>query len=68
MDIQATLKAIIEQLDQEWVHLQIIGRQLTPEEQQRSKTLAQTLEHLRIALALLTSGAPTEPSIPGAEH
>ena len=67
MDIPATLQAIIEQLDQEWVHLQIIGRQLTSEEQQRSKTLAQTLEHLRIALALLTGGVPTELDVPGAE-
>ena len=66
MDIPATLQAIIEQLNQEWVHLQIVGRQLTPEEEQRSTTLAQTLEHLRIALALLTDDAPTELDVPGA--
>ena len=65
MDIPATLQAIIAQLDQERGSLQIVGRPLTPQEEQRVKALDQAIEHLRSALVLLTNETPTKPDFPG---
>lgn len=55
--VETNLQTIIDHLNQEWIHLQILGRALTPEELKRSATLARVLEHLRVALALLTGDA-----------
>lgn len=63
---ETLLRSVIDHLDREWTHLQIVGRGLTPEEQQRSETLAQVLERLRSALGLLTGGVPSGPGIPDA--
>ena len=42
-----------EMLQQEWVHLQVVGRALTPEEQRRSETLSRAVPLLDEALAIL---------------
>ena len=42
-----------EMLQQEWVHLQVVGRTLTPEEQRRSETLSRAVPLLDEALAIL---------------
>ena len=42
-----------EMLQQEWVHLQVVGRALTPEEQHRSDTLGRAVPLLDEALGIL---------------
>ena len=42
-----------EMLQQEWVHLQVVGRALTPEEQRRSDTLGRAIPLLDEALGIL---------------
>ena len=54
------LNSIIDQVTQEWTQLQIVGRPLTPEEMARSEALAQVLEHLRAARALMANGTPPD--------
>lgn len=43
-----------EELHQEWVHLQIVGRALTPEEQRRSDALSRAVQLIDEALAALS--------------
>ena len=42
-----------EMLQQEWVHLQVVGRALTPEEQRRSVALGRAIPLLDEALGIL---------------
>jgi hypothetical protein len=42
-----------EMLQQEWVHLQVVGRALTPEEQRQSHTLGQAIPLLDEVLRIL---------------
>jgi hypothetical protein len=46
-----------EMLQQEWVHLQVVGRALTPEEQRRSDTLGQAIPLLDETLTILDQGS-----------
>jgi hypothetical protein len=54
------LRQVREELHQEWVHLQIVGRALTPEEMQRSAALGQAVELIDQALAVLEAESPME--------
>ena len=59
---QESLSSLIDRLHQEWIQLQILGRSLTPAEQQRSQFLEQVLAQLRSALILLAESSPPAPS------
>lgn len=56
-----SLSRLIEELNQEWTHLQTLGRALTAEEQGRSEALSRVLELLRSTLVVLAHGVPAEP-------
>ena len=50
---ESLLREAREMLQQEWVHLQVVGRALTPEEQRRSETLSRAIPLLDEALGIL---------------
>jgi hypothetical protein len=50
---EVILRDLRETLQHEWVHLQIVGRALSPEEMRRSETLGQAIPLLDEALAIL---------------
>ena len=50
---ESLLHEVREMLQQEWVHLQIVGRALTPEEQRRSDTLGRAIPLLDEVLTIL---------------
>jgi len=50
---ESLLRETRAMLQQEWVHLQVVGRALTPEEQRRSETLSRAVPLLDEALAIL---------------
>jgi hypothetical protein len=59
------LKAIREELHQRWVHLQIVGRALTPEEQVEAAALNRAVEHIDQAIqALEQKTLDTEVDVP----
>lgn len=47
------LRQVREEFHQEWVHLQVVGRELTTDEQRRSQTLGKVLRFLDEALNAL---------------
>ena len=47
------LRQVREEFHQEWVHLQVVGRELTADEQRRSQTLGKVLRFLDEALNAL---------------
>ena len=51
------LRKVREALHQEWAHLQIVGRTLTPEEMQRSDALGKAVELIDQAWAVLEAGS-----------
>ena len=53
MSTEEKLKQSRDELHQEWVHLQFVGRALTPEEQQRAQALGQAVPLLDQALEVL---------------
>ena len=53
------LREVREMLQQEWVHLQVVGRALTPEEQRRSDTLGRAIPLLDEALGILEEKGPS---------
>ncbi len=50
---ESLLREAREMLQQEWVHLQVVGRALTPEEQRRSDTLGRAIPLLDEALGIM---------------
>lgn len=55
------LREVREAFQQEWVHLQIVGRALTPDELRRSDALGRAIPLLDQALATLEEPGPAVP-------
>lgn len=58
---ERTLREVRDALQQECLHLQIVGRALTPEELRRSEALGQAIPLLDGALAALEEPGPARP-------
>jgi hypothetical protein len=60
---ESLLREARERLQQEWVHLQVVGHALTPEELHRSDVLGKAIPILDQALAILE-----EKNLPAADQ
>ena len=56
---ESLLREAREMLQQEWVHLQVVGRTLTPKKQRRSDMLGRAIPLLDEALAALEEKSPS---------
>jgi hypothetical protein len=62
---ESLLQEAREMLQQEWNHLQVVGRALTPEELHRSDVLGKAIPILDHALAILEEKIPSETTFSG---